>query len=246
MVLEPQFLLVLAIVFVAALTRATFGFADALVAMPLLLLLLGKETAAPLVALMSVTIAAVVLIQDWRNVHLRDAGVLVVFAFVGIVLGFKLLRDADGRVTLGLLGIVLMVYSSSALWRPQLLRLKTDRLAPAFGVIIGFLHGAYNTPGPPLVMYGAMRQWSAQRFRATMQAYSLPTGLTVIAGHGIEGRLTTGLFWYYLPMLPLIVLCVILGRRINARFRTESFTRYLHVFLIILGATLITRAATSS
>ncbi|MCA9117288.1 MAG: hypothetical protein KDA79_19595, partial [Planctomycetaceae bacterium] len=55
------------VLFTAALVRSTFGFGDALVAMPLLALFMPLETAAPLVALISLLIAGSVLQRDWRH-----------------------------------------------------------------------------------------------------------------------------------------------------------------------------------
>ena len=58
---------VLAVVFVATLVRSAFGFGEALVAVPLLALLIPVEVAVPLAVLVSVTVAAVIVAQDWRQ-----------------------------------------------------------------------------------------------------------------------------------------------------------------------------------
>jgi uncharacterized membrane protein YfcA len=68
---------VLAVLFVATLIRSALGFGEALVAVPLLALVLPVEVAAPLAALVSSTVAGVVLVQDWHKVHARSAGRLV-------------------------------------------------------------------------------------------------------------------------------------------------------------------------
>src|ERR1041384_5395771 len=51
------------------------------------------------------------------------------------------------------------------------------------------LGGAYGVNGPPLVVYGNMRQWSAGHFRATLQAYFLPVSLIGVLGYAIQGLL---------------------------------------------------------
>ena len=50
--------------------------------------------------------------------------------------------------------------------------------------------GAYNTNGPPVVIYATLRRWPPSRFRATMQAYFLPSSLLIAAGHGLAGLWT--------------------------------------------------------
>ena len=57
-------LLILLVVFFATLIRSTFGFGEALVAVPLLALVIPIEIAAPLAVLLSITVAAVVVAQD--------------------------------------------------------------------------------------------------------------------------------------------------------------------------------------
>ncbi len=37
--------------------------------------------------------------------------------------------------------------------------------------------------GPPLVVYGGMRRWSPQHFRATLQGYFLPASVIGMAGY---------------------------------------------------------------
>ena len=69
MITDPETLPVLAVLFLATLIRSAFGFGEALVAVPLLALIIPVEVAAPLAVLVSVTVAGVILLQDWREVH---------------------------------------------------------------------------------------------------------------------------------------------------------------------------------
>src|SRR5262245_3749387 len=60
---------VLGVIFVATVIRAAFGFGEALVAVPLLAIVIPVEIAAPLAVLVSITVAVVILAKDWRKVH---------------------------------------------------------------------------------------------------------------------------------------------------------------------------------
>jgi uncharacterized membrane protein YfcA len=72
---------VLAVIFIATLIRSAFGFGEALVAVPLLALLMPVEVAAPLAVLLSITVAGVIVVQDWRKIHVRSAGWLIFFTY---------------------------------------------------------------------------------------------------------------------------------------------------------------------
>src|SRR5262245_64738383 len=82
---------VLAVIFLATLVRSAFGFGEALVAVPLLALRMPVEVAAPVAVLVSITVAAVVIAQDWHHIHLRSAGWLTLSTLVGTPLGLLLL-----------------------------------------------------------------------------------------------------------------------------------------------------------
>src|SRR5579871_4716886 len=91
-------LLVLLVVFLATLIRSTFGFGEALIAVPLLALRLPLEVAAPVAVLLSITVATVVVAQDWRHVHVRSTGWLLVPTLMGIPLGIALLTSTHPHV----------------------------------------------------------------------------------------------------------------------------------------------------
>ena len=90
---------VLLVVFFATLVRSTFGFGEALIAVPLLALTIPIGVAAPLAVLLSITIAAVVVVQDWRKIHVRSTGWLLAPTFVGIPLGVWLLTSSHQRMS---------------------------------------------------------------------------------------------------------------------------------------------------
>jgi uncharacterized membrane protein YfcA len=106
---------VLLVVFFATLVRSTFGFGEALIAVPLLALTIPIGVAAPLAVLLSITIAAVVVVQDWRKIHLRSTGWLLAPTFVGIPLGVWLLTSSHPRIVKAALAIVIMAFSGYSL-----------------------------------------------------------------------------------------------------------------------------------
>lgn len=68
---------ILGIVFIATLVRSTFGFGESLVAVPLLILVIPIEIAVPLSVLISILVAAVVVVQDRKKIHFNSAKWLI-------------------------------------------------------------------------------------------------------------------------------------------------------------------------
>jgi uncharacterized membrane protein YfcA len=243
-VIDSNTLHVLLIVFLATLIRSTFGFGEALVAVPLLALTVPVATAAPLAVLLSVTIAAIVVVQDWRRIHLRSAGWLLAPTLVGIPLGIALLASAHQQFVKTVLALVILAFSGYSLTVRNPPRLHDDHRAWLLGCgfLAGILGGAYGMNGPPLVVYGAMRRWSPQYFRATLQGYFLPASLVAMAGFRLTGLWTASVTHYYLISLPAAIPAIFFGRWINHRLRGESFLKYVHAGLVCIGLVLLLQA----
>ena len=242
--MNPTTLGVLLVVFVATLIRSAFGFGEALIAVPLLALFLPVTVAAPVAVLLSITIAAVVVAQDWEKIHLRSTGWLVGFTLIGIPLGLLLLTRVHENAVKGVLAVLLLVFSGYSLFggKPPELRRDSRRWLAGCGFFAGVLGGAYGMNGPPLVIYGAMRRWSPQQFRATLQGYFLPASILGMAGYYFAGLWVSAVTHYYLISLPVALPTIFLGRWVNHRMRGDSFLRYVHLGLICIGVALLIEA----
>ena len=230
--------------FIATLIRSAFGFGEALIAVPLLAFCIPLDVAAPLAVLVSITVAGIVVVQDWKKIHLGSTGWLVLSSLFGIPFGLLLLTSSHQRAVKAALAVIIMTFSAYSLIGRTALELRRDSRAwlLACGFCAGVLGGAYGMNGPPLVVYGAMRRWSAQHFRATLQGYFLPASVIGMGGYWLAGLWTPVVTHYYLLSLPLTVLGVFLGRAINHRLRGESFLRYLYFGLASIGTLLLVQA----
>lgn len=233
---------VAAVLLFATLIRSAFGFGEALVAVPLLAFLIPIEVAAPLAALASITVAAVILLQDWSHVHVRSAGRLVIATCLGIPLGLLLLLYVAEPVVKAILAVIITTFSLYSLMSRRRMRLATDRTAWLFGFSAGVLGGAYGMNGPPLVIYGALRGWSPQHFRATLQGYFLPASLMGVVGYWFAGLWTAPVSRYYLASLPGMLIAILAGRLINRRMHGPRFLVYIHIGLVVIGVMLLMQA----
>jgi uncharacterized protein len=239
---QPAAILTPAVLFLATLIRSAFGFGEALVAVPLLALLMPVEVAAPVAVLVSITVALIVVVQDWKKVHVRSAGALVLSTMFGIPIGLIALRTVPEAIVKGVLAVVIIAFSARSLLSVQQGELKNDKFAWLFGFSAGVLGGAYGMNGPPLVIYGSLRKWPPQHFRATLQGYFLPASLAGLWGYRLAGLWTPAVNRYYLLSLPLVVLATFLGRAINRRLAVDRFARYVHGGLVAIGILLLVQA----
>ncbi len=242
MLVDATTLPVLAVIFLATLIRSAFGFGEALIAVPLLAFLMPVKVAAPLAVLVSITVAAVVIAQDWHKIHVRSAGWLILSTLVGIPLGLWLLTAVDELIVKAVLAVVIISFSSYCLFSRSQLELKNDRLAWIFGFGAGVLGGAYGMNGPPLVMYGALSRWTPEHFRATLQGYFLPASLVGMFGYWQADLWVADVTRYFLLSLPIAIAATFLGGMVNRRMKGQEFLRYIHIGLILVGIGLLTLA----
>lgn len=233
---------VVVVLFLATVIRSAFGFGEALFAVPLLALALPVQTAAPLAVLASITVALVVVLQDWRHIHLRSAVWLVVPALFGIPLGLLVLKTVPEQAVKAVLAIIIIGFSAWSLMPRMAFDLKNERLAGLFGFVSGILGGAYGMNGPPLAIYGSLRRWAPANFRATLQGYFLPASAAGMAGYWISGLWTTKVNHLYLLSLPGVAAGIFLGRAINRRLDARQFVVYVHAVLIVIGLVLLVQA----
>ena len=235
------FILILAVLFFSAMIRSALGFGDALIAMPLLALFVNIRLATPLVAFMASTIAVTILFTEWRTVNFKAVWKLIVSTVAGIPLGLIFLKHVPESLVKGILGVMLVGFGLYCLILPRLPVLRDDRSAYAVGFVAGILGGAYNTNGPPVVIYGALRRWPPEQFRSTLQCYFLPTGLVVLLGHGASGFWTSQVLCLYACAFPLILLAIFLGGKLNRRIPRDRFNRLVYGFLVVVGLLLFVR-----
>ena len=234
----PQ-IVILPIIFIATLTRSTFGFGDALLAMPLLSIAVGLNVATPIVGLMGITTSITILIKHWRDVHFRSLLSLIISTLIGIPIGILLLKGVYENVMKLILAFIIIIFSLYKIFKPKLFTLASDSSAYIFGLLAGILGGAYNTNGPPVVIYGTLRRWDPEKFRATLQGYFFPTGSMIALGHCIGGFWTKPVLLSYLVSLPVILIAILLGGKLNRKIPKDKFDNCIYIFLIILGIFLL-------
>ncbi len=241
---NPTVVHVLLVVFVATLIRSAFGFGEALIAVPLLALRLRLEVAAPLAVLISITIALIVVVQDWRKIHVRSMGWLMAATVFGIPLGLLLLTSSHQQLTKAVLAVLIIAFSLYSLLGERPPELTTDSMPWLLGCgfVAGIMGGAYGMNGPPLAIYGSMRRWSAQHFRATLQGYFLPASVLGMAGYWLKGLWVPAVTHYYLFSLPAMIPAILLGRAMNHRLRGETFLKYIYAGLSVVGVILLVQA----
>jgi uncharacterized membrane protein YfcA len=227
------------VVFLAVFTQSLSGFGSALVAMSLLPAIVGIRVATPLVALVGFTLEIVLIVRYRQSLDMRAIWRIVLAALIGIPLGVYFLSNVDEKLSLTLLGVVLTGYAVYALLGLKMPRLDGAVWAYLAGLFGGLLGGAYNTSGPPVIVYADCNRWPPDVFKSNLQGYFMISSVVVVVSHLLNGNLTSRVWHLFWWMIPSIVFGLIAGLGLDHWLNPLLFRRLVLVLLVVMGIKLI-------
>jgi uncharacterized protein len=228
-----EFVAIAGIVYVAALVQVLSGFGFALLAMPLMSLVVQTKEAVVITTLMGVSMSL------WQAWHLRSfterqvAKRMIGAAYLGMPLGLWVYLVVDDHVLRLMLGIAVLL-------AVVLLAARIDlrHTGPGLDLGAGFMSGVLNTSlstnGPPLAFALQARHLSADVFRGTINtvfAASNALGVTLFIA---SGKVTRSGIIAAAVALPALFLGQLTGFPLRRHVDGERF-RVL-VLVILTGA----------
>ena len=121
--------LTLLILFLAAFIKATLGFGESMVAIPLLTMVVGVQMATPLISLIAATITLLMLLRSWQQIDLGATWRLTLAAAIGVPAGIYGLSHFPSVWLVVGLGVMLILTGLFYLTRPALPPIKDARWA---------------------------------------------------------------------------------------------------------------------
>ena len=226
---------VVVVIFFAAFTQGATGFGFALVSMPLLVGVIGMIPAAALVSLMAFCTQIIMVWRYGKFIEFSSVWRVMLASIFGIVIGVRALLMVDERIILSILGAFLMMYSLYALFSPKMPELKNPRWGYLIGLLSGILGGAYNTSGPPLVVYAVSKQWEPAVYKGNLQAMLQTVTAVTILFRFQYGQYTMNLLPFALAGIGAIILGANAGFLLDRYIDARRFRQVVLVFLFIIG-----------
>ncbi|MBT3391913.1 MAG: sulfite exporter TauE/SafE family protein [Chloroflexi bacterium] len=235
----PQEFIVIVIIFLAVFTQSISGFGSALVAMALLPTILSIHVATPLVALVVIPLEVYLLFHYRHVFHWKAIWRVIAAAVVGIPIGFIYLRLVDEQIVLRILGALISGYALYALLNIRLPTLAHPAWGFVFGLLAGLIGGAYNTSGPPVVLYGTSRGWSPSEFKSNLQGFFVFSSTFTLSGHALNHNLTPEVWHYFWLAMPAIAAGIFAGTSLDSIIQAETFRKIILALLVVIGLRLI-------
>ena len=153
---------------------------------------------------------------------------MFLYTFVGICAGF-----GGGLTTMPLVTLMLPVKMAT----PPIY--DRNWIAAPIGAVAGALGAAFSTNGPPMVIYGMLRNLGPAAFRGTLNAFFTANNIAVIGGLATSGILTVSIFKLVLFCIPTMILGSLVGQYVHKRISVKVFRVMVFLLLIASGSMLI-------
>jgi uncharacterized membrane protein YfcA len=234
-----EYLIVAVAVFIGVIVHAAVGFGGALIAAPILVKVVGLQTAVPVIALSGGVMTISVLIMGWKDVDFRSVRFILAGIVVGAPIGLFLLKTAPEAIMQIVLGFLILCFSIFLLTNPKLPELKSRAWPVGFGFAGGLGGAAFSIGGPPLILYGICQKWNPSEFRASLQAAFICMGMITVPGHFVTGLITKQVLVLTALSIPVTGLGLVIGNYLHKRIPPGKFDRIVQSILLIMGAMLM-------
>lgn len=214
----------------AAMQRIT-GMGFALVASPLLVLALGTHDGVQLTQVLGMLASALVLVQVWRDVEWRRAGLLLACALVGIGPGAWVASRLPGPVLSIGIGLLVIVALLATTLGDRVRLFRGPSGLPLAGLVSGFMNVTAGVGGPAIVVFARSTGWAQAAFLASMQPYFV----------GLSGASLLAAGWprlgspLWAAALVAMVVGLVLGELLSRRV-SPARARTLVLVVALLGA----------
>lgn len=232
-------IIVISLMFMYTFVGIVAGFGGALTTMPLITLMVPVKMAAPVSVTVGTATALYAAILDRKAVDWKSAAGLIIASFVGIPFGLYILKYAPDYIMKGGLGIFLIIYAMYSLIGFKLPKYDKSWLPYPFGFIAGGLGAAFSTNGPPVVVYGTLRDLDKSAFRGTLNAFFTANNIGIVIGMLTSNILTIDTVKIVILSLPSMLLGWFIGNLVHKKLSKQFFQKVVYVLLIASGAMLL-------
>jgi len=239
-------IVILALIFLfASFVRAISGFGLALVATPLLVLVIEVKRAVVLSVIMSGISSLFVLVFMWRYIDFKRIAFVCLGAAIGIPLGAYFLSILSS-ITIKLVLASLAIPLAILLMLRVPYRFTRDWLGC---VIAGFLGGALSAttgvPGPPIVLFLLNQGLVKEKFVGTCAAIFLFIPLATFGAHASLSLIDTEVLVQAVILIPALGVGTYIGEKVLSKLEPMLFKR-IAAGIVVASATAILVNVTTS
>jgi len=240
---DPSFYLAaLPAILIAGISKGGFGGGIALVAVPLMALVIPPAQAAAVMLPILILMDAIGVVAYRRLFDMAALRVMLPGALVGIALGglaFDRLSPAALRLIIGVIALVFVASYACGGGARRAARKPSPWLGALCGAISGFTSTLAHAGSPPAQIYLLPLRVDKTVFVATSVVFFAAVNLIKLVPYALIGQFSATNLLTALILAPLAALGMVLGIRLHGLVDAATFYRLCYVFVALTGLKLI-------
>ncbi len=234
-----EIILIGLIIFLAAFNQGLTGFGFALTSIPLLTLVVGVKEAVPLAALCGLVVNIYLTYRLKAHIDFSEIKLLILGSVMGIPLGVFILSTFDEQLILKILAGVILLFvllNTTQFIKPFNI---ANKWGVVFGFISGILGGAFNTNGPPILIYFYLKDWDKFKQKASITGFFIVASILIVTSHAVSGFTTGRVLRHALFASPFLFAGIFLGSSLFPKVSSKLYRKIILIFLTTMSLILI-------
>ncbi len=244
--MDHTFILLALIVLLSYTTHALSGFGSMIIAVTLGVHLYSIETLLPILVPLDVLMNSYIVIRHRRHIEQRLLlRRILPLMGIGLLIGILLFNFLHSGVLKIVYGVFVALVSARELY--LLYRKRQERRAlstaeeASWLLAGGIIQGVFASGGPPVVYVAGRLIPQKASFRVTLSALWIILNIVLTASYLITGKLTASSLTQSAMLLPVVIVCVVLGERLHNLVDEYKFRIIVFALLLFAGLSLIVR-----
>lgn len=226
------------IILFASIVKGLTGFGLALIAIPLLSLLLPVKFLVPLITIINLITSFIIILNSEKVKFQKDETIIPIFGVIGITVGSLLLPTLSDIHLKKVLAVVLVIISFAFIsgYRFKIRNIIRARITA--GLASGLLGGLFSISGPPMVLFLTSLDLDKTRFRVSFSWYSMVITTVAVISFIYSGLLTGEVLLLSLYLTPALFGGTIIGNKLAGIFPGNAFKKACILVTLISGVML--------
>ncbi len=234
-----EFIFIALILLIASYVQGFSGFGLAIISIPLLSLFMNIKHVIPLIALCGLLLNILLFIELRKHIIFKNLKTLYIGSLIGIPPGILFLMIADINILKIIVSVIILIFVGISLIK----NINIKRIKPLygflFGLFSGFLGGAINTNGPPILIYQKMIEQSKTEFKSSITGYFIVNSIIIVSFHFITGITNNFILLNFAHLFPIIILGYFLGNKSFNKINTIIFNKIVLFLLLVIAFILL-------
>lgn len=234
-----QLISAIIILMVAYIIRGITGFGSALVAVPLLALMLPITIVVPIIGFLDYISSLAHGLKLRSKIQWKKIIPILPFTMMGVLLALYLFNTTDAQILKKYLGGFIIVYALYMLLTIKPHTHSSNLWAIPGGIIGGLISTLFGTGGPFYVIYFQLQGLGKTSFRATIATMFFLDGSTRIVAYSFNGFYSMETIILIGVSIPIMIIAMYIGGHIHTNISHQSIQKAIGLLLLFSGSALI-------